>query len=299
MTNKKAMNKASTNLAIKTLDNLDYGLDLVNDRDGAVQFFTDLLKGRTSGVTSPNEAMMVYGRCRELNLPFMATLDHMCVIGGKVCADIHIKTALALRAGNSLWWEKIRDYEPQYKYTDGVNEWVSSLKPIKFLEELKKEDPIGETLQYAWDAESTKKAVDAGKKPFGNAIKHNVAFDYVTEYKFFRVRRLANGEEKTIEALGKFSSLEGHTAQLGYGSARSDYAGQRDPNSNWGKYEPRMVDVRAFDNGLKNIASDLTMGMPEIGEMAEVHNLQYKVDNATGNATVQSNIEDVEAIEEQ
>lgn len=287
-----------TDLAIQ--QDINLGLDIVNRREEAFAFFKDLLKGRGNGVTSPNEAMLVYGRCRELALPFMATLDHMCVIQGKVCADIHIKSALALRAGHSLYWKQTKDYEPHYKYSDGTNEWISNLKPLKFVEEVGKEDPVVATLQYVWGASSKDAAISAGKSPFYNINGHNVAFDYITEYVGYRVRTLKNGKEETIEAKGSFSSLAGHLAQLGFGKNNGDYAGVRDPNSNWGKYEKRMVDVRAFDNLLKVIAADLTMGMPEISEMAEAFNMTYNVNASNGNAQLVSNtnIEDAKVIDE-
>jgi len=273
-------------VSLVKVDNYDLNLDLINDRDRAIDFFTSILKGRKSGVTSPAEAMMVYGRCKELSLPFLSTIDHMAVIGGKVCADIHIKTALALRAGNSLWWEKTKDYEPQYKYTDSVSTWISPHKPIKFLEELIKEDPYAVKLRYAWDPTSWAAVIKEGFIPFGNGISHNTPCDYVTEYTMYRIRKLSDGTIKTLTTKGSFSSLEGHVAQLGYGTPGKDYEGRRDPNGNWGKYEKRMVDVRAFDNAIKVIGADLLMGMPEISEMAEVTGVEYSFDPDTGNASV-------------
>lgn len=285
------------------LNAFDYGLDIVRNRDEAFEFFTELLKGRSNGVSTPREAMLVYGRCRELGLPFMSTLDHMVVIGDKVCADIHIKTALALRAGKSLYWEKLKDFEPQYKYTDGANVWISPLKPIPFLAELGKDDPIADRLQYTFDKASLEACEKANKTAFWNESGHNAPYDYVTEYKFYRIRKMADGNFKTIEAVSRFGRMQSYVAQLGFGKSGSEYEGTRDPNSNWGKYEPRMVDIRAFDDGLKQIASDLMMGLPEISEMAEVHNVEYYVDEDTNSVTVKhdkyaSDIQDVEEIKE-
>lgn len=277
----------NTTLAKINNDAIDLGLDLVNNREQAIEFFDSFLKGRTSGVTNHKEAMMVYGRCRELNLPFFSVVDRMCIIGGKVCADIHIKNALALRAGRNFWTEKVQDYEPHYQYSDGTNYWVSPHKPIEFLKELSKDDPMAEYLQYAWDEASTKRAVDAGKTPFGNTLGHNAVYDNVTTYKGYRMRTLLDGTTKVQEGIGSFSTRKGHIAQLGYGSKNSDYAGQRDPNGNWGKYEERMVDVRALDNLYKAIASDLMMGMSEIGEMAEAYNIEYTVNPQSGEHSVQ------------
>ena len=256
-------------------------IDILNRRDDAYKFFNDLLKGRKQGVTSPAEAMLVYGRCMELNLPFMYTIDHMSVIQGKVCADIHINTALALRAGASLWWEKTKDFEPLYQYTDSVNTWISPYKPNEFIEKLSKEDPVVATLQYVWDVASKEACTKAGKTPFWNSTgKHGMAIDYVTEYTFYRARTV-NGEYRPLVVKGKFSVAERHAAKLGYNKSN-----QPDPDSNWGKYERRMTDVRAWTNGFKEIASDLGMGMPEISEMADVAGIAYSFDPVTGNASV-------------
>ena len=261
-------------------------LDIVANRDEVFKFFADLLKGRNSGVTSVAEAMLVYGRCQELRLPFMSTLDHMCVISGKVCADIHIKQALALRAG-SLSWTRTKDFEPQYQYTDGESVWISPLTPIKFLKDLRdvQEDPIASSLFYVWDEASTAQCKQQGKKPFWNALsKHNLVYDYVTEYRMTRTRKLSNGNVDTITGVGRFGRIDSHIAQLGYAKDGSG----RDPNSNWGKYERRMIDVRAWDNAFKEVGADIAMGMPEISEMAEAYNIPYMVDQATGNAQILS-----------
>ena len=289
----------STSLAIS---NFELNIDLLNHRKEAFALFTDMLKGRKQGVSNPTEAMMVYMRCKELNIPFANALDHMAIVQGKICADIHIKTTLALRARRTLWWEKIKDYEPQYKYTDGANSWISPLQPLAFIKEHSLIDPVLADAMYVWNEASYEKAIKANKTPIWNAcvngdkLVHNIPWDYVTEYKFVRLCKLEDGTTKEMIAYGRFSSLEGHLAQLGYGGFKSDYAGVRDPNSNWGKYERRMVTIRAFDNGLKEIAADLTMGMPEIGEMAEVAGISYSFDEASGNASVaydfQESVED-------
>lgn len=264
-----------------------FDIDILNNRQAAIGFFVDFLKGRKQGVTSPYEAMMVYARCRELQLPFASSIDHMAIIGGKICADIHIKTALALRASGTLWWEKVKDAELQYQYTDGTNYWTTPLKPIPFLEEAAKDDPVVATLQYVWDEASVEAAKKANKTPFYNVKGvHNQPYNLVTEYKFYRIRKDINGKDIVMTAIGKFSTLEGHIAQLGYGT-KGTYEGVRDPNSNWGKYEARMVDIRAWDNGFKEIGADLGMGMPEIGEMAEVHQIPYKFDPQTGDSRVE------------
>lgn len=280
------MDKTNKENALATVSNSGvlFDLDILNNRGEALQLFTDLLKGRKQGITTPYEALMVYTRCRELQLPFASSIDHMAIIGGKICADIHIKTALALRAGRNLWWEKIKDYEPQYKYTDGTNEWISPHKPNKFIEVESLEDPVIKNFQYVWDEASVEAARKAGKTPFYNSAGvHNAPWDYVTEYKFYRVREDKDGVNRTLTAIGRFSVLEGHIAKLGYSKDGSG----RDPISNWGKYERRMVDVRAWDNGFKEIAADISMGMPEIGEMAEVAGISYKFDPKEGNASVE------------
>lgn len=283
MTDEKNEGKEKRFLPVSKAENFSLELDVLNRRDDVFKFFRDLLAGRKSGVTSNAEALMVYGRCKELRLPFLSTIDHMSVIQGKVCADIHIKTALALRAGSSLWWEKTKDYEPQYKYTDGTSSWVSPHKPIQFLDELRKEDPVAAKLQYCWDQESFKDASAKGMKPLWNILEvHNAPFDYVTEYTFHRTRKLANGEEKELIVKSRFGLQDSHKAKLGYSKDGSG----RDPESNWGKYEERMTDVRAWDDGFKEIGADLAMGMPEIGEMAEVAGIPYSFDPATGNSSV-------------
>lgn len=279
------MDKTNKENALATVSNSGvlFDLDILNDRGRALQLFADLLKGRRQGVTTPNEALLVYARCRELQLPFASSIDHMAIIQGKICADIHIKSALALRAGRTLWWEKIKDYEPQYKYTDGTNEWISPHKPNKFIEIESQDDPVLKNFMYVWDEASVEAAKKANKTPFYNkAGVHNAPWDYVTEYKFYRTRKDAEGTPRTLTAFGRFSVVEGHVAKLGYAKDGSG----RDPLSNWGKYERRMVDVRAWDNGFKEIAADISMGMPEIGEMAEVAGLSYHFDPENGNSSV-------------
>jgi hypothetical protein len=271
-------------------------LDIVGNRDEAAAFFADLLKGRTDGVTSVAEAMLVYGRCRELRLPFMSTLDHMCVIGKKVCADIHIKTALALRAG-SLSWERIKDFEPQYQYTDGESVWISHLTPVKFLRHLKEveEDPLADSLFYVWNEASTADCASKNKRPFWNALNaHNAVYDYVTEYRMIRKRKLVDGSYQSLEGIGRFGRIASHVARLGYAKDGSG----RDSLSNWGKYERRMIDVRAWDNAFKEVASDIAMGMPEISEMAEAYDIPYNFDPETGNAQIVKDPDNPELFEQ-
>ena len=66
-------------------------------------------------------------RAQDLN-PFLVLVQNIfMLLTVKTGLDIHIIKALLSRAGCT--WRCLKDYQPQYEYTDGINVYVDGLLP--------------------------------------------------------------------------------------------------------------------------------------------------------------------------
>ena len=93
----------------------------------AENFLTKISRSEKGGIKSVNEGLAILMRAQDLKLPFSSCLEHIHVINGKTGIDIHIIKALLSKAG--CFWRCVKDYQPLYEYTDGINAYTDDKLP--------------------------------------------------------------------------------------------------------------------------------------------------------------------------
>lgn len=286
------------------------GINAINFFDekqlvAAENFLTKVMRSDKGGIKSVNDGLAVLMRAQDLQLPFSTCIEHIHVINGKTGVDIHIVKALLSRAGCT--WRCLKDYQPLYEYTDGINvyidgsfpEYVVRCKSQKEAEEKAKQDIASDindnvyVYPVKWYQDfngNIYKDYQLSTKQFGIAINRqqvaeiaksgrtpvyripNKAVDFVTEYE---ITRRVNGKETT--AKGRFSYSEAVQAEL---LEKDTYK----------KYSRILIGHRAFTLCAREIASDILFGVMETTELKIVTGRELS-DNDIVSA------EDVEAIE--
>lgn len=245
----------------------------------AENFLTKVCRSEKGGIKNVNDGLAVLMRAQDLNLPFSTCLEHIHVINGKTGVDIHIVKALLLRAGCT--WRCLKDYKPQYEYTDSINVYTDDNFPDYVVrcnsqseaEEKAKADTTCEKVYvypvkwYKDYAGNVYRDYQLNTKQFGIAInKAQVAeivksgriavyrvpsqpVDYVTEYE---ITRNINGKEVTSR--GRFTFNE------------ATQAGMFDKDT-YKKYPKVLIGHRAFTYAARDIASDILFGVMETTEL--------------------------------
>ena len=203
------------------------------------------------------EAAVYYLKSKELNIPFLTSMSHMHIINGKSGVDVHILKALLLRAGGILW-ETIKDFEPQYEYTDGSNVLILPFD-------------VPEPYRVVNSAESTNEAKRDGKLPIFRS--RTIACTWITEYKFTRQIKMLDGTINNLTAKGKFSYSDAISNGL---HLKKD--GNINDKSPWLTYAPVMTDHRAWTFGARAIGSDILFGLLETTELYDLNKQQYIID---------------------
>lgn len=251
----------------------------------AENFMTKLMRSDKGGIKSVNDGLAILLRAKDLNIPFSSAIEHIHVINGKTGVDIHIVKALLLKAGCT--WQTLKDYQPQYEYTDGINVYSENLLPDfavkcnsldvarKHAAENKDDDKIyvypvkfyqdfnGNIYrEYQLKADKFKvvsNKVEAaavakeGKVPIVRIKSQPV--DYVTQYK---IKRQVNGE--LMESIGTFSYSDAVTADM---FSKDTYK----------KYPRVLIGHRAFTLAARDIASDIIFGCQETTEIKIVNDM--------------------------
>lgn len=180
---------------------------------------------------------------------YMVSVNNIFAINGKPTLSTHLQRALLLR--NKVIFEKIYDYEPMYMFL--------------------KTDSEGNIIKKENEKRQIKPIV-VGKGTRNDNFENSKIYiteqptDYITKYKFKRVIEIATNIFDTIEVYSSFSIKEAITAGL----VEKD---------NWIKYPARMLDARAFTIGAREIASDITLGVYSVNELADAHGVNYTIDN--------------------
>lgn len=257
------------------------GLNLFDERQlvAAENFLTKIMRSDKGGIKSVNDGLAILMRAQDLNLPFSTCIEHIHVINGKTGVDIHVVKALLSRAGCT--WRCVKDYQPLYEYTDGINVYVDGSFPEyvvrcnnqKAAEELAASDKTQEHM-YVYPVKWYKdikgnvyKDYQLNTKQFGIAVNRTqiteitnsgriavyrvpaVPVDYVTEYV---LTRNINGKEVT--SVGRFSYTEATAAGL---FEKDTYK----------KYPKVLISHRAFTLAARDIASDILFGVMETTEL--------------------------------
>ncbi len=295
---------------VKHDNQVDYnkGLNAINLFDekqlvAAEAFLTKVMRSDKGGIKSVNDGLAVLMRAQDLNLPFSTCIEHIHVINGKTGIDIHIVKALLSKAGCT--WRCLKDYQPLYEYTDGINVYIDNNFPEYVIRcnsqkeaELKVKEAGDNTdnvyvypVRWYQDLNgNVYKDYQLNNKQFGIAINKqqiadiaktgripvyripNKPVDYVTEYE---ITRIVNNKEVT--AKGRFSYSDALQADM---FEKDSYK----------KYPRILISHRAFTLAARDIASDILMGAMETTELKIVNGAELS------NKDVVS-IEDVETIE--
>lgn len=271
----------------------------------AENFLTKIIRSDKGGIKTVNDGLAILMRAQDLKLPFSTCIEHIHVINGKTGIDIHIIKALLLKAGCT--WKCVKDYQPLYEYTDGINAYVDGLFP-EYVIRCKSQKEAEDKAKSDSDANITDnvyvypvkwyqdvngncyKDYQLNSKAFGIAVNRqqiaeitklgktpvyripNKPVDYMTEYE---ITRKINGKEVT--SIGKFSYSDALQAEF---FEKDTYK----------KYARILIGHRAFTLAARDIASDILFGVMETSE------LKIVTDSTLTNKDV-TPIEDVETIE--
>lgn len=275
--------------AVITQSDIDAGIkvfNLLNEKQlaAAETFIKRIISSKKCGLETVQDGLAVLMRAQDLKLPFSPCIEHIHVINGKTGVDVHIVKALLLRAG--VTWDCIKDYTPQYQYTDGntvyletqlpsycvkcrtakeaadkTTDDVVGIYPVKWYRDLKgnvyNEFQVSSKCEVAINAAHAKKLAGEGKFPIIRVPAQPV--DFVTEYKFTRYV-YSNGKEREMTAISHFSYSEAQAAGLF-------------DKETYKKYARILIGHRAFTLGARDIGSDLLMGVMESGELKIVEDI--------------------------
>ena len=289
------VNERQTNI----VSNVNHGINAINFFDdkqlaAAEVFLTKIMRSEKGGIKSVNDGLAILMRAQDLGLPFSSCLEHIHYINGKTGVDIHIVKALLLKAGCT--WRCIKDYQPLYEYTDGINVYNDGKLPnytIKCISSKEAEDKAKADISkgiddfiYVYPVKWYKdfngnlyKDYQLDSRKFGIAINRqsaneiakggkipvyrvpNEPIDYITEYEIFRY---IGGKE--VSAIGHFSYSEALAADM---FSKDTYK----------KYPRILIGHRAFTYAARDIASDVISGVMETTELKIVSNVELSNDD--------------------
>lgn len=273
-----------TSTAKHPVQSFNKGINAINFFDSkqlaaAENFLGKIMRSEKGGIKTINDGLAVLMRAQDLQLPFSTCIEHIHVINGKTGIDIHVVKALLSKAG--VKWRCLKDYTPQYEYTDGFNVYNDNLLPEyaircvsqKEAESKANEDKEGDKV-YVYPVKWYKdfngniyKDYQLNTKQFGISINRQQAaeitksgrcpvyripaqpIDYFTEYEFERV---VNGKLTTC------------TSHFSYTDAVQAEMFEKDA---YKKYPRILINHRAFTLGARDIASDILFGCCETTEL--------------------------------
>ena len=271
----------------------------------AENFLLKVTRSKKGGIDNVNDGLAVLMRAQDLNLPFSSCLEHIHIINGKTGIDIHIIKALLLKAGCT--WRCVRDYQPLYEYTDGINVYIDNALPdyaVRCVSQKEAEDKSKADIDngnldnvYIYPVKwyqdfngNIYKDYQLNTSKFGIALNKahaveiqkagkiaifripNRPIDFVTEYE---ITRVVNGTKVT--AIGRFSYTEAQAADL---FGKDTYA----------KYPRVLIGHRAFTYAARDIASDVLFGVMETTELKIINGVDL-------NGSDLKSVEDAEIVE--
>ena len=248
----------------------------------AENFLTKVMRSEKGGIKNVNDGLAVLMRAQDLNLPFSTCIEHIHVINGKTGVDIHIIKALLLKAGCT--WRCVKDYQPLYEYTDGINVYTDNsfpdyivrcksqaeadekakldiekgisdfvyVYPVKFYKDVngniyRDYQLNGEKFGIAVNKAQMVAITKTGKIPVYRIANQPV--DYITKYEF---KRNIRGKEVIAES---------------YFTYNDAVAADMFSKDTYKKYPRILISHRAFTYGARDIASDILMGVMETTEL--------------------------------
>lgn len=262
-------------------------LNLLNEKDvvAAEAFLTRIMRSEKGGIKSVQDGLAILMRCQDLAIPFSTALEHIHVINGKTGIDVHVAKALLTKAGCT--WRTIKDYQPQYECTDGINVYCDTqlpeycvrciskqeaesrrnedkdgdkvyVYPVKFYSDFNgnkyKDYQLNSKLHKVVSTKAEAVAL-AQQKIVGVYRIPAIPIDYVHEYEFTRTIK-----GKEVTAISHFSFTEAQTAGF---FEKDTYL----------KYARIMIAHRAFFFGARDIANDVLLGASDVNELRMVNNM--------------------------
>lgn len=282
------MSEQNVELVQVTNSGFNAGIILSDEETARAKAWLATVLGEKSGIKSVQEGLQLIMKAKDLNVPFSSAIEHVHVIQGKTGVDVHILRTLLLRAG--ITWKCIKDYIPQYEYTDGSNVFNETILPsycviCRNADEAEKTTNLEKgivgvyPLRYYADANGNRYnefqisskctiCVNAAHRAkinagggFGVCLLPPTPVDYVAEYEFTR-RKLILGEKVVTTAIGKFSYSEAVTADM---FSKDTYK----------KYPKVMIKTRAWTYGAREIADDICLGLMETTELKNVMDVDF------------------------
>lgn len=221
--------------------------------------FIEALSGQLDNIQKIGEVFVKGGLCpiknvadftvatvtgMQLGLPMVTAVNNIFVVHNKPALATHLMRALVLKAG--IVYNKVSDYEPCFRYYEGVKEGD------KIVADKSSGEPIERGI-------ATRKEIDTTVFAIGRK-----EVDRITTYVFERKIQQADGSFKDIKVVSSFSITDALRADL----MKKD---------NYNNYPARMLDARAFAIGAREIASDVLFGMYSIAEMADSNGMKYSM----------------------
>ncbi len=272
-------------------NNVFDNINLFNEKELAQfkSFAIEYIKSsKNGGITTVQDCIAIAIRAKELGLPFTACAEHVYIINGKTGVDIHIIKGLLSRAGCT--WKCLKDYQPLYEYTDGINQFVDGELPEYVIkckskvdaEAKRKANPDDDNMyvypvrwyadsrgnkypdyrlntdQFTVVANTAQMQEAAANKKIGVWRIPAVPVNYITEYE---ITRKINGT--TMTSKGRFTLQEAINADF---FTKDTYK----------KYSRIMIGNRAFTYAARDIGSDILFGVMETTEIKLVNNKTLK-----------------------
>lgn len=245
------MNSEKTNkeLATKEESLIDY-----SNTDSILAFATKIGE---NGLTklAPKDAMVAILFGKELGMSPMISLTNIYPIQGRGTLSVHMINALLQRAGVVV--EVLRDYEPcvyfGFKGEDGK---------ILIQESTNDKGEIVKTPVILREGFADEAAGD-------HEVKANRIINYKTVLRLTRRLKQPDGTWKDMSVIASYSYNEALAAGLANNP-------KKEP---WLKYPKQMTLNRALSFGGRLIASDTLLGMYETSELADVHNINYNLED--------------------
>tara|TARA_R110000796_G_scaffold61674_6_gene142639 strand:+ start:6063 stop:6902 length:840 start_codon:yes stop_codon:yes gene_type:complete len=191
---------------------------------------TVLVKSQLVPLKRPEDVVTALMTGKELGLPFITSISQIYPINGRPTLGVHIQKALCLQRG--VTFQKTEDAVAIYIFVATDAEGKVKIEDKKFI-------ILGEGTFEEQPPNTKKKEITKR-----------------TTYEFSRLIKRPDGSWKEITAKGSFTLREAAEAEL----LDKDV---------WKKYWRRMLDARAFTNGVGEIADDITLGLRSPNELAD------------------------------
>lgn len=196
---------------------------------------------------------------RELGMPPMVSVNNIYPINGKGTLSVHMINALLQKHGVVI--ENIRQYEPciyfALKGDDGKAAIFDNAGNVV------KRDDKGNIPEGCKPMILREGFADEDPRP--HEVRGTKIVNYKTIVRLTRKLKQPDGSFKEMTVDSSYSINEAQSADL------------YPKKDNWKNFPKQMCHARALAFGGRMIAADLTLGMYETSELADVNNIKYNM----------------------